>query len=182
MRAEHRLAFRIRLKTVIMEHNLDDLAEVARFATTGGMEVFYQPIEQNYNTPLDRFWFRTSPNWPRDPARAVRKVEELAALRQAGLAIANTDADLAAMGRYFRDPIGLGLITRAHVAHERTTRCCALTTLQFQANGDVTVCSNRPPIGNIRVTPVRELWKQRSCVWRDGCCLEEQLAGVDGSR
>jgi hypothetical protein len=154
-----------------MEHNLDDLCEVARLATRDRMDVFYQPIEQNYNTPNDPLWFQTSGNWPRDPAKAVRKVQELAALKRAGLHIANTEAHFEAMIRYFQHPAGLWLVTQAHVAHERKAPCCALTMLQFQANGDVTVCANRPPIGNIRVSPIRQLWKQRSRVWENGCCL-----------
>jgi MoaA/NifB/PqqE/SkfB family radical SAM enzyme len=172
IRSQHRLTFRIQLKTVIMEHNLDDLCEVARLATRDRMEVFYQPIEQNYNTPSDPLWFQNSGNWPRDPAKAVRKVQELAELKRAGLHIGNTGAHFEAMARYFQDPAGLRLVTQAHVAHEKKAPCCALTMLQFQANGDVTVCANRPPIGNIRLSPVRQLWKQRSRVWENGCCLE----------
>src|SRR5574340_524657 len=48
MRQEHGLKYAIRLKTVIMEHNLDDICELARFAQREGLEIFYQPIEQNY--------------------------------------------------------------------------------------------------------------------------------------
>jgi MoaA/NifB/PqqE/SkfB family radical SAM enzyme len=171
MRDRHRLTYKIQLKTVIMDHNLDDLSGIARFATRHGMDVCYQPIEQNYNTRSDPLWFHTSANWPRDTARAVRCIQELAALKRGGLHIANSKAQLEAMIRYFQDPAGLRLVTQAHVAHVRRVPCCAMTTLQFQANGDVTVCSNRPPIGNIRTSPIRQLWKRRSWVWADGCCL-----------
>lgn len=44
MRAEHDLDLTIRLKTVIMRHNLEQVCEVARFAAKHGLEVFYQPI------------------------------------------------------------------------------------------------------------------------------------------
>ena len=101
----------------------------------------------------------------------MRRVRELAELKRAGLHIANSEAQFEAMLRYFQDPAGRRLVTQAHVAHARKTPCCALTTLQFQANGDVTVCANRPPIGNIRVSPVRQLWKQRPRVLENGCCL-----------
>lgn len=171
VREQHRLAFQIRLKTVVMEHNLDNLSEVARFASRDGMDVFYQPIEQNYNTPTDPLWFQSSGNWPRDPERAVRTIQELIQCKRAGLHIANTETQFAAMIRYFEDPAGLRMVTQAHVAHERTTPCAALTMLQLQANGDVTVCANRPPIGNIRASTIRQLWKQRSSVWENGCCL-----------
>ncbi len=184
MRAERRLKYRIQLKTVVMEHNLNDLRDVARLATSEGVDVLYQPIEQNYNTPYDPFWFQTSANWPRDPSNAVSKIEELIQLKRAGERIANSEAHLTAMIRYFRDPGGLGMTTRAHLYGPKPN-CAALTTLQFQANGDVTVCSNRPPIGNIQQSPIRELWKQRSKVWIDGCCLiagRAQAPPTGGSR
>src|SRR5262249_15184424 len=66
LRKEHRLSYVIRLKTVIMEHNLHDVCNVAKFAHEHGLEVFYQPVEQNYNTPEDPTWFEHSDNWPKD--------------------------------------------------------------------------------------------------------------------
>ena len=165
------LGYRIRVKTVIMEHNLDDLSAVAEFASRDHMEVFYQPIEQNYNTPTDLFWFQTSSNWPRDPNKAVTKILELIELKRGGSHIANNEAQLGAMVRYFQDPAGLGSVTRAHLALVRKVPCAALTNLQLQANGDVTVCANRPAIGNIRESPIRQLWKRRAWVWQQGCCL-----------
>jgi MoaA/NifB/PqqE/SkfB family radical SAM enzyme len=177
-RSEHKLTYQIRLKTVIMEHNLDDLGNVARFATREGMEVFYQPIEQNYNTAPDPRWFETSGNWPTNPEKAVRKVHELMEFKRAGLHIANSDAQLEVMVRYFQNPAPLSLEVQAHTAHMRKVPCWALTTLQLQANGDVTVCSNRPPIGNVRTTPIREIWKQRSCVWERGCCLHSEAGAA----
>jgi len=171
IRSEQSLAFQIRLKTVIMEHNLDDLGNVARYATRDRTEVFYQPIEQNYNTALDPRWYETSANWPTDPARAIRKIQELVELKRAGLHIANSASQFDAMIRYFQDPAGLSLVTRAHTAHMPKVPCWGLTMLQLQANGDVTVCANRPPVGNVRTKPIREIWKQRSCAWEQGCCL-----------
>ena len=53
LRKEERLGYAIRLKTVIMQQNLDDVCNVARFAAENGVEVLYQPIEQNYDTPED---------------------------------------------------------------------------------------------------------------------------------
>ena len=58
----------IRLKTVIMEHNLNDVGKVARFARSHGLEVFYQPIEQNYNTPEDPTLVRAQPQLAQGPA------------------------------------------------------------------------------------------------------------------
>jgi len=177
MRSQHRLRYRLRLKTVIMEQNLESLAEVARFATRPGMEVLFQPIERNYNTAEDPTWFLTSPTWPRDPAAAVRAVGELIQLKRSGLHIANSEPHLDSMVRYFLDPAGLQRLAQAHIAEQKRPLCAALTMLQFQSNGDVTVCSHRPPVGNIKDAPIRHIWQRRRRYWEGGCCLTGVEAG-----
>jgi MoaA/NifB/PqqE/SkfB family radical SAM enzyme len=171
MRKEHGLAHVIRLKTVIMQQNLDSVCEVADFASHDGMHVFYQPIEQNYNTPEDTRWFEHSPNWPEDPEKAVAVVEKLIQMKKAGAHIDNSLAQLEAMIPYFRDPDSMRVSVQGHSAHERQALCGALTTVQVQANGDLTVCYGQKPVGNVKVTPVREIWENRPHMWSEGCCF-----------
>jgi hypothetical protein len=75
---------------------------------------------------------------------------------------------------YFRDPDALR-VPQSHAAHERRLLCAALTMLQFQANGDVTVCYGTPPVGNIKQRPIRDVWAHRPRLWEQGCCLERRL-------
>ena len=76
---------------------------------------------------------------------------------------------------YFRAPQTLRVSTQSHSAHERRQLCTALTMMQIQANGDVTVCYGSPPVGNIKEMPLRDLWEQRPRFWEQGCCLERRL-------
>jgi len=174
LRRERRLPYEIRLKAVIMDHNLDEVAGVAEFATQDGVHVFFQPVEQNYNTPEDRRWFLHSANWPQDIDKAVSVVESLIGLKREGRHIDNSFAQLEAMISYFRDPERLRLATQAHSAHERRPSCSALTNLQFQPNGDVLTCYSKPPAGNIRNAGVREIWDNRTRWWESGCCLDQE--------
>ncbi len=144
---------------------------MARFASQDGMHVFYQPIEQNYNTPEDTRWFEHSENWPKDTAKAVAVAQQLIQLKKAGAHIDNSFAQLEAMIPYFRDPDSMRVATQGHMAHERQALCGALTTMQMQANGDLTVCVGKPVVGNVKATPVRELWENRPHLWSDGCCF-----------
>ncbi|MGH9720725.1 MAG: radical SAM protein [Bryobacteraceae bacterium] len=164
----------IRLKTVVMSHNLEEVTEVARFAQREGFEVFYQAIEQNYNTPEDSRWFESSDNWPRDTERAVAVVRDLIALKRKGLPIANSFGQLESMVPYFRNPDSLRVSTQSHSAHEHKPLCAALTTLQFQATGDVTTCYGQKPVGNVKTTPIRQIWENRPRWWESGCCLERR--------
>jgi MoaA/NifB/PqqE/SkfB family radical SAM enzyme len=175
MRQEHRLDFSIRLKTVIMRQNLDDICEVARFAQREGLEVFYQPIEQNYNTAEDPRWFTHSETWPSNIAKVVAIVRSLRKLKQQGLPIANSFAQLDAMIPYFVTPARFRVAVQSHNAHEEVQLCSALTTLQVQANGDVVACNAQPPIGNIKVALIRDIWQARPRWWEEGCCLERRL-------
>jgi hypothetical protein len=159
-----------------MSHNLHDTVEVAKFANQEGMEVFYQAIEQNYNTPDDKDWYLHSENWPKDTDKAIANVEELIRLKQQGYRIANSLAQLAAMIPYFRDPDANRVAIMSHTAHEARRSCTAMTNLQIQANGDVIVCTGVPPVGNIKETGVRQIWEQRPRLWQGGCCLEKRCS------
>lgn len=181
MRRERDLDFTIRLKTVVMEHNLEDLCELARFASQDGMEIFYQPIEQNYNTPEDPRWYEHSSNWPREPGKAVATIQRLIAMKRQGFNIANGYAQLEVMIPYFRDPGGLSARVRGHMAHERRTLCAALTMMQIQANGDMRPCAGAAPIGNVKTTSPRRAWEQRPHLWESGCCQERKSVILDES-
>lgn len=174
MRKEHGLGLSIRLKTVIMRQNLDDVCALARFAQHEGLEIFYQPIEQNYNTAEDPRWFDHSETWPADTEKVVSIVKELRELKREGLPVANSPAQLDAMIPYFVNPGESRIAIQSHSAHERRQLCSALTMLQFQANGDVVVCNAQPAIGNIKTLPIRDIWRNRPRWWEDGCCLEQR--------
>lgn len=176
LRKEQKLKYTIRLKCVLMSHNLDDAAKVAEYADQPGMEVFFQPIEQNYNTPEDAYWFTKSDNWPRDTEKAVATVQRLIALKTRGLPIANSVEQLRAMVPYFREPASLRVITNMHSAHERIARCAALTTIQFMPNGDVLTCYGMPSVGNITDQAIRSIWEGRPWWWQIGCCLDRRCS------
>lgn len=173
VRKEEGLNFSILLKTVIMDHNLDGVAEVARFAQENDIEVLYQPIEQNYNTPDDPHWFENSPTWPRDSQKAVAVVDQLISLQHDGLPIVNSAAEFAVMKPYFRNPLASMAAVQGHVAHERQPMCSGLGNLQIEPNGDVLACCKMPPIGNVRSKSVRRIWADRPRWWEGGCCLEK---------
>ena len=173
LRRDHRLRYEILLKTVLMRQNLAHAAGVARYARQQGVSVLYQPIEQNYGTPDDPRWFEQAPTWPTDPEAAAQTVEELLALKREGYPIQNTLAQLEVMIPYFRNPSASQETVRAHTAHEKRPLCAAVSMLQVEPNGDVTICSRRPPVGNIVDRPIRDIWEGRPRWWKgDGCGVE----------
>ena len=179
MRSELSLTYVVRLKCVVMEHNLQDVSAVARFAVEHGFEVFYQAVEQNYNTPDDPRWFETSENWPKDPERAVSAVRGLIALKKEGLPIRNSYEQLEAMVPYFLNPDAMRVSVQQHTAHLKHPVCAALTNIQVMPNGDVLACYGMPPVGNIRTQSIKEIWANRPQWWKGGCCLEKRFSAAE---
>ena len=180
LRAERRLTFLIRLKTVIMSHNLEEVAGVARFAADHPkVDVFYQAIEQNYNTPEDPRWFDHSENWPRNTERALEVVGELISLKRQGLPIGNSYHQLDAMIPYFRNPDAMRVSMQSHTAHERKPVCSALSNIQVMPNGDILACYGMPPVGNIRRQSIRDIWNARPQWWKQGCCLHQRCTPAE---
>jgi MoaA/NifB/PqqE/SkfB family radical SAM enzyme len=179
VRSEKNFGFVIRLKTVIMRQNLHDVANVAEYAARNQMEVFYQAIEQNYNTPEDPRWFETSENWPTDTESAITAVRGLTELKRKGLPIRNSFDQLDAMIPYFRNPDAMRIAIQSHTAHQKRALCSALTSIQVMPNGDVLSCYGMAPVGNIKTTPIREIWNQRPKWWRGGCCMERRCTTAE---
>jgi MoaA/NifB/PqqE/SkfB family radical SAM enzyme len=179
LRAEQSLSYAIRLKTVVMRQNLHDVANVAHFAARNGMEVFYQAVEQNYNTPEDTRWFEHSENWPNDASQAVSAVRGLIALKKQGLPIRNSLQQLETMIPYFLNPDAMRVAVQQHTAHLKFNVCAALTNIQVMPNGDVLACYGMPPVGNIKTTPIRQIWRDRPRWWKGGCCLERRLTPAE---
>jgi MoaA/NifB/PqqE/SkfB family radical SAM enzyme len=179
IRAEKGLRFAIRLKTVVMEQNLHDVHNVAEYAAANGMEVFYQAVEQNYNTEEDPRWFEHSGNWPKDPGRAGAAVKRLIALKRKGLPIRNSYQQLQAMIPYFLNPDAMRVAVQSHTAHLLHPVCSALTNIQILPNGDVLACYGMPAIGNIKTTPIREIWSHRPAWWLGGCCMERRCTTAE---
>jgi hypothetical protein len=46
-------------------------------------------------------------------------------------------------------------------------------------NGDVLACFGMPPVGNIKTTPIRQIWRDRPQWWKGGCCLESRLTPAE---
>jgi MoaA/NifB/PqqE/SkfB family radical SAM enzyme len=80
---------------------------------------------------------------------------------------------------YFLNPDAMRVSVQQHMAHLKHPVCAALTNIQVMPNGDVLSCYGMPVVGNIRTTPIREIWRNRPKWWRGGCCLESRLTPAE---
>jgi hypothetical protein len=106
-------------------------------------------------------------------------VRGLIALKKQGLPIRNSFQQLEAMIPYFLNPDAMRVAVQQHTAHLKNPVCSALTSMQVMPNGDVLACFGMPPVGNIKTTPIRQIWRARPQWWKGGCCLESRLTPAE---
>ncbi|MGD8394524.1 MAG: radical SAM protein [Candidatus Eiseniibacteriota bacterium] len=167
------------LNVVIFKQNLDEVADVARWAREHGIDsIKYQPIEQTYMEPHDPRWFERSPLWIDDTAAAHRVIDQLIHLKGEGYPIHNTVDSLEFMKHYFADPLALQKKVVSHDQHLRSRSCrSAVADFDIDANGDVRLCYRMDPIGNVAERDPRDIWNNRPRCWTRPCrFLEDPLS------
>jgi MoaA/NifB/PqqE/SkfB family radical SAM enzyme len=164
------IPLRILLKTVISANNLHELAAIARFSRERGLEILYQPIEQNYGEEPNAGWYKESALWIRDIAKLKGEIAQLQEMKRQGYPIVNSVDDLAIIIRYFESPNELMAAVQAHDTRSAADTCRhALTNFVISSNGDVRMCFKMEPIGNLRETAPREIWLKRNHCWIGHC-------------
>lgn len=161
---------RILLKTVISANNLRELVPIARWVQEHGLEVQYQPIEQNYGEKQDPGWYRGSPLWITDLAALKEVLDELCSLAAQGNGIDNTRDDFSRFYDYFEHPEKLMATIQGHDSKNRRGHCLhAVSNFVISSNGDVRMCFMMEPIGNIALQSPKEIWSRRKHCWAGPC-------------
>jgi MoaA/NifB/PqqE/SkfB family radical SAM enzyme len=162
----------ILLKTVISANNLQELTDIALFSQEMGVEVLYQPIEQNYGEAPNVDWYKKSALWICDIVILKEVIFQLQELKRQGYPIANSMDDLSMFIRYFEHPEKLMPAVQAHETRSPADSCrAAVTNFVISSNGDVRMCFKMDPIGNLRTSSPREIWKRRTRCWASKCSL-----------
>jgi MoaA/NifB/PqqE/SkfB family radical SAM enzyme len=166
-----KVPLRILLKTVISSENLFELAAVAQWADEQGVEVQYQPIEQNYGDAYDPMWYLRSPLWIMDIDSLKNEIELLKAIKLQGRCIiSNNHEDFDFFLHYFRNPETLMNTVQSHDSRSRSHNCSsAVGNFVIESNGDVRMCFRMKPIGNVARKPPATIWSERQRCWMVPC-------------
>jgi len=160
---------RLLLKTVISANNLHEIVPIAEWVKQQGLEVQYQPIEQNYGEEPDNGWYKVSPFWVKDFDLLEKSIEELRRLKAHGAPIANSDADLLRYLRYFKEPEDLMGMIKGHNPKQYASCYTGVTNFVISSNGDVQHCFMMKPIGNVAMKDPAKIWKERMQCWAGPC-------------
>jgi len=156
----------VRISTVIMEDNLDQIAGLLDFLRkTGKVEgVFFQAMAQPFGAvDIDKKWWLTHPHFPKDIKKVNALLDQLLAMKQGGFFILNEDSQFPAMKAYFSNP------------NRFTQALCTVGDIGFSIgpDGAVLLCSFFEPIGNITEAGIREIFEsEKARLLRDkmhGC-------------
>jgi len=153
------------LKTVVCGQNAASLIPLVEFVERHKITgIIFQPLQDVLGDSPDHGdeWHKHTPLWPEDPQPLAEAAERLIELKQNGAPIMNPVSQLAAWGAYFRNPIdGVGGQPGAANANEqRVSQPCRIghTHLYLAANGDIHLCWDYPPIGNIAEDSIPAVW------------------------
>lgn len=170
-RRQQNSPLRVLLKTVISANNLHELTSIARWSEELGVEVQYQPIEQNYGENENLSWYKASPLWIKDLVSLKKELGELQHMKSQGKSsIANRPNDFNLYIRYFEFPDDLMRTIQAHVNRSRISYCpAAVGNFVMESNGDVRMCFRMEPIGNVGLKSPPLIWRERQRCWASVC-------------
>ncbi|MBI9077123.1 MAG: glycosyltransferase [Desulfatibacillum sp.] len=155
--------FSIGVASIVMAPNVEELPALAEFVYKGGADfICFQPLDQNFHHAYDPKWFASSPFWIKDLNALSHATGQLRAMKLRGCPIDNSPAQLQAMQRYFADPEDFC----------RNTQCLSGDkNFIIRNNGDVLLCWNLPPVGNILHEAPAKIWNSPEAAKR-----REQIA------
>lgn len=135
--------------------NLDDIISLSDWARQREDvdAISFQAIDQPFFTDPDPEWFRSpafSYLWPQDVLKVQSVLTELALRKEkGGYKIANSVSQLKGFEKYFSDPLRQIRHNGCHLGYE---------SLSVNSLGDVYLCFDHEPIGNIIRDPLSRMW------------------------
>ncbi|MBT9596175.1 MAG: radical SAM protein [Vitreoscilla sp.] len=138
-------SFPIRVKPTVHRRNLHEMPQLVEWAVSAGAtSIDFSPVRPWTPEVGQDLWLR-----PQDERALEQAIESLVAAKRAGAPIETEESRLLAWPSHFR-----GEWVQPDVAPCRV----GLRDFHILANGDVRMCWEYPPIGNIRRSSAREVW------------------------
>jgi MoaA/NifB/PqqE/SkfB family radical SAM enzyme len=142
----------ITVETIVTSRSLPELESLVQWAESKELKgVLFHPLAQNFGArEKDPTWYEHSELWVRDLELLDSTVDRLLEMQQKGRAVVNAPSQLRAFKQYYRDPT---------VAAMPGRKCDAgKSSVQINHRGDVIFCYPFGAVGNIKETPLSQLW------------------------
>lgn len=136
--------------TIIMGSTLDGLEKLVSWVKEKGIEaIFFQALWQNFGSQYNKNWFKESDLWPKDYRKVKKVLSRLAELKKKGYPIGNSVENLERYKIYFEDPT---------IFAQKEKCLVGVTNFAIDIAGNVRLCFNFPPIGNVLEERLTRIW------------------------
>lgn len=145
---------KIDILTIIMNSNLDGIIKLADWVNsdTRIASVNFMAIMKPHCSDLDNFWYKHKDYgflWPSNTPKVNEIIDQLISCKKQGYKITNSVVQLENFKLYFKDP----------TQFVRREKCnFDEVVLNVSSNGNVHLCWEMEPIGNIRYDSIKEIW------------------------
>ncbi len=144
----------ISILTVITASNLDSLTELVKLVDDNDSlsSIYFQAISHPIAMPKDEQWYKKdefSCLWPRDKRYLNSVIDSLIERKNRGSKISNSVRQLEMFKSYFDRPDELNGDTKCDQGDY---------VVYVHSNGDIFLCGQMAPIGNVKTDNIKELW------------------------
>ena len=152
---------KIGIQTIILSENLDEIVSLVEWVNKDERlgHISFQAIMQPFFTiPIDGWHQKSEYNflWPKDIKKVFTIIDELIRLKKTGYKIGNPISQLETFKKYFEKPDNF----------IKKSNCNVDFWMNINRSGDVRMCENMQPIGNIQSSRPEEIWYSQEAVRR----------------
>ncbi len=143
------------LQTIIMEPNIDGILDLVNWADEKRISLSFMAVTRPNMVPIDSAWHRKeefSFLWPKDISKTQNVIDTLIKLKDKGCRIDNPIGQLERFKLYFLDPEKFVRETPCNLGN---------TIIHVNPKGEIYICCEMEPIGNINESDISEIWNSQ---------------------
>jgi MoaA/NifB/PqqE/SkfB family radical SAM enzyme len=143
------------IQTIIMKPNLDGIVNLVKWAHEHDISTYLMAIMRPVGIAIDPLWYKKKEYtflWPDDLKKVYDVIDALIAMKDEGYRIENKREQLYAFKEYFKNPT---------VFVKNGPCSLGDGILNVGPDGNIYLCWEKGPIGNIQYDDVRKLWYSR---------------------
>ncbi len=140
----------ITVSTVILDYNLDEVIDLVNWIERSEVNgIIFQAVSLPNNIAYDPMWFKNEFKclWPQDTEKVRTVMDKLIEYKSQGSKIVNSVKQLECFKEYFLNP----------QLHIKKLRCEVDNVLKIGSCGDIKICDFSQPIGNVKISPLKEI-------------------------
>lgn len=150
----------IGVSTVIMENNLEDILDLARWVQNSERlsSIRFQAMMQPLGAPDDKNWHknnRYNALWPKDVSKACSILDKMIAQKDSGKLekLNNPSAQLRVFKDYFKNPSALPRVKKC-IYHD--------SVFNINPSGDAFLCPEERSLGNVKTDNIIDMWQSEA--------------------